>query len=156
MKSDNPGRPYFQTQLPIDFLDAALVINVWETVSVDLSENAPAKLWFIQVEQTNNGAAVEDLELEITINGTAYTWPLAGIASGAIQFCFIGVTLSAGDFTPGFSANVRTVGNALDPDTAVPFVAGDVGLIRVRQTTAVDVVSAQIEVNLVWEKLLVG
>jgi hypothetical protein len=37
---------------------------------------------------------------------------------------------------------------------ATPFNAASIGLIRVRQTTAVDGVTAQIEVNIVWDKLV--
>jgi hypothetical protein len=142
----------WQTQLPVDYLDATLVINTWETVRADLSEGEPAKLWLIVLEQTNNGAAAEDLELEITINGTAYTWSITA-ASGTMYYCFIDDSLSGGDFATTQATNPRTVGIGFDVgNLTVPFMVDTVGLIRVRQTTAVDGVSAQIEVNIIWEK----
>jgi len=145
----------WQSQLPIDYLDASLTINTWETVDADLSEGDPARLVYVIVEQTNNGAAVEDIELEITINGTAYTWTLSGIASGALIYCGISANLATGDFeTVSQATNPRMV-QALDDDHSHPFVAESIGLIRTQQTSAVDGVSAQIEVNIVWDKLVV-
>lgn len=150
-----PGpRRYWKTQLPVDYLDASLTQNLWETVDLDLSDGEPAKLWWIIVEQTNDGAAVETIELEITINGTAYTWTLTGIASGTPSYCFFAFSLAAGDFNPVASTTARTCGNPMNGDEAVPFCAESVGLIRVRQTTGVDPTAAQIEVNIVWEKLV--
>jgi len=154
MKAQNPGNQYWKAQSPIDFIDNALVVNVWETVSADLSEGSPARLWYIIVEQTNNGAGVETLEFEITINGTVYLVTMAGIASGARQFVFSQlVDDGAGDFSFAGAVSIVTPLNpTLDVDQAVPFGADSVGLIRVRQTTAVDAGGAQIEVNIIWDK----
>lgn len=155
MRSDNPGLRFWRSQLPVDFIDATIVINAWETVEADLSEGLPARLWHIEVEQTNNGAAAEDLEFEITINGTAYTVTLSGIASGVISYIHVSNNLSGGDFLFLGSTQIRTVGTFVNFN-AIPFNAASVELIRVRQTTAVDVVSAQIEVNMKWDKLVNG
>lgn len=145
------GAKYWKQQLPIDYLDASLTINTWETVVADLSEGQPAKLHHIAVEQTNNGATVETIEIEITINGTAYTWTLTGIADGAPIFLLITHNLDTGDFETNSTTSLQCV-SALDDDRSQPFVAERIGLIRVRQTTDVDGTSAQIEVNAVWDK----
>lgn len=144
----------WRSQPPIDYVDTSLVINTWETVVADLSEGEPARLWYIIVEQTNNGAAIETIEFEITINGTPYLVTHAGIASGVRDFVFSQLVDAAGDFAFAGAVSIVTVLNpTLDPDNAIPFGAISVGLIRVRQTTAVDGVAAQIEVNVVWDKL---
>jgi len=145
---------YWQTQVPVDYIDTSLVINTWETVVADLSGGKPAKIWSIEVEQTNNGATDETIELEITINGTAYVFTRSCI-SGTIYFGTF-LQLSTGtDFTPQLNASSFTTGaTKLSANQAIPFMASSVGLIRVRQTTAVDVTSAQIEVNITWEKLV--
>lgn len=148
-------RVYWKSQLPIDYIDTSLTINDWETVSADLSGGKPVKLWRIRVEQTNNGATAEDIELEITINGTAYTFS-GTLNSGAGYKGVCSGSLSAGDFSFIFGAantdfTVNSEGNS---NTAVPFFAESVGLIRVRQTSTVDLVSAQIEVNVTWDKLV--
>lgn len=142
---------YWKSQPPVDYLDDTLTIDTWETVSADLSGGMPAKLLVIIVEQTNNGATAETIELEMTIDGTAYTFTI-NANSGTKYYCVLLETLTAGDFTPNSTTDVRTV-SGLDPDFASPFYAGSVGLIRVRQTTTVDGTSAQIEVNIMWEKL---
>ena len=148
---------YWKTQLPVDYIDTSLTINTFENVNADLSGGKPAKLWFIVVEQTNNGATGETIELEITINGTAYTWTLNNIASGTPKYCCITKNLTTGDFTTDYSSSIFAVGN--DPaggetGLAIPFTAKSVGLIRVKQTSTVDGTSAQIEINIVWEKLV--
>lgn len=137
-------------QDPIDYDDASLVINTWENVSADLSAGQPARLNYITVEQTNNGATVETIELEITLNGVPNTWTLAGIASGAIHFLGLTIEGVTVDQTP----NPRMV-RALDDDHSVSLASESIGLIRVRQTTDVDGVSASIEVNIVWDKKVV-
>lgn len=144
---------YWRSQLPVDYIDTSLVINTWETVVADLSGGKPAKIWYIVVEQTNNGASAETVELEVTINGTAYTWTLTDIASAATVYMRITADLTAGDFTTLSTTTVRSI-LARDDDHTIPFVVDSVGLIRVRQTTDVDAVSAQIEVNIIWEKLV--
>jgi len=152
MKKSSHKGVYWRTQLPVDYIDTSLVQNTWENVVADLSGGKPARLWLIIVEQENNGATVETIELEITINGTAYTWTLTGIASGTPNYCYISTGLTAGDFTTANGATIYTV-LAADPDLSVPFTVESVGLIRVRQTTDVDGTSAQIEVNVVWDRL---
>lgn len=139
------------TQLPIDYLDTSLTVDGWETVSADLSGGLPARIWYMIIEQTNNGAAVENFEIELTINGTAYTFSRDNIPSGADFFGLITHELDTGDFDTYLDADPRTMGSR-DGDHAVPFIAQYIGLIRVRQTTAVDVGGAQIEVNIVWDR----
>jgi len=143
---------FWRTRIPIDYLDTSLTINDWENVSADLSSNVPARLWYIIVEQTNNGAAVETIELEITFNGTARTWTLTGIASGTPIYCIITANQSASDFETSSTTSAQQV-VSLDVDQSIPLAASSIGLIRTRQTTAVDGVSAQIEVNIVWDAL---
>jgi len=154
MKKSSHKGVHWKTQLPVDYIDTSLVINTWETVVADLSGGKPARLWFIIVEQTNNGATAENLELELTINGTAYTVSLAAIASGVAQFVNVTHELTAGDFTLAFGTQVGTVGTFdRSPNKSIPFIAENITLIRVRQITDVDITSAQIEVNLVWDRL---
>lgn len=144
---------YWKTQLPVDYIDTSLTINTWETVSSDLSGGKPAKLWYIMIEQTNNGATAEDIELEITLNGTAYTWDPA-CDSGTIYYGVIIQSLTTSDFTT-YEVSTSSINvAALDADHAIPFIAKSVGLIRTRQTSDVDGTSAQIEINIVWEKLV--
>jgi len=150
-KSSGPSR-YWKTQLPVDYIDTSLVINTWETVIADLSGGKPAKLLYIIVEQTNNGTTDEDIEFEITINGTAYTFS-GTMTSGTRYYAFMEENLSAGDFNPVLSSAVRGVNFSPGAETATPFIAESVSLIRVRQTTDVDLTSAQIEVNIVWDRL---
>lgn len=158
--STAPRNMFWKTQLPVDYIDTSLTINDWETIVADLSDGKPAKLLAIIVQQDNNGAAAEDIELEITmahpVTGvmTTYTWS-ASLASAIPQWGIIEYHLAAGDFTPTLTATLSqplwTGANTL----SYPFTSGAISLIRVRQTSAVDVVSAQIEVNIIWEKLTV-
>jgi len=151
-KSSGPSR-YWKSQLPVDYLDTSLVINTWENVVADLSGGKPAKLWWIMLMQTNNGATNEDLELEITINGTAYTFTITAV-SGTIYYCRFTYEQSAGDFYPLAGTDIVTVGTGVAvAGSPIPFIRENVGLIRVRQTTDVDLTSASIEVNIVWERL---
>lgn len=141
----------WKTQIPIDYLNDALVQNAWDTVSSDLSEGDPARLQFIIIEQTNNGATGEAIELEITINGTAYTFS-ATINSGTQYYACITYNKDTGDFECYLSSSKCQVGAQISTAMACPFVAESVGLIRARQTSGVDGTSAQIEVNVHWEK----
>ena len=145
-------RYVWKTQLPVDYIDTSLTINAWENVSADLSGGDPARLWFIIVEQTNNGATVETIQLEITINGTAYTWE-AAFDSATAQYGMITFSLVAGDFQPYLTSTANISIRGLNAYNGIPFTASTVGLIRVRQTTDVDATSAQIDVNIVWDKL---
>jgi len=153
MKKSRAITSYWKTQLPVDYIDTSLVQNTWENVSADLSGGVPVRLWFIIVEQTNNGATAEDIELEMTINGTAYT--VAVTADDSTQyFVSVSYSLTAGDFSFLAGTQKGLVGSGvIDIRSAVPFIASSVELIRVRQTTDVDGTSAQIEVNIVWDKL---
>lgn len=143
---------YYRQQLPIDYIDTSLVINTWETIVADLSSGRPCQLGHMYIEQTNNGATAEDIELEITINGTAYTWTIAA-ASGTPYYLFISSALTAGDFQTASSATSYSVGTQVS-SLYKPFNAAYVSLIRVRQTSDVDGISAQIEFNLAWDKLV--
>ena len=143
----------FKSQLPVDFIDTSITINDWMTVDSNLSDGDPCKLWVLIVEQTNDSATAETLEFEITINGTAYTLTMTNAASGTAYYVSISRNLTTGDFTLAWSSSARTVGEAALGNLAVPFVADHVGLIRVRQTTTVDPVAAQVEVNMNWELL---
>jgi len=147
-----PKIAIWKTQLPVDYLNNTLVMNAWLQVIADLGGGQSARLWYIVLEQTNNGATAENLELEITINGTVYTFT-GTFDSGTQYFCVIGLSLTGGDFTPVVVTTSNTVGNEVSDYEAVPFIAENISLIRVRQTTNVDVTTAQIEVNIIWEKL---
>jgi hypothetical protein len=153
MRMENGPPRVWETQLPVDYIDTTLVINTWETVVANLSGGNRAKLWYVTVEQTNNGATNETIEFEMTINGTAYTWTINAV-SGSTYYIYFTMNLATGDFEPVSSAaSVRTF-IVVDNTHPISFNAKSVGLMRVRQTTDVDGTSAQIEVNTVWEKLV--
>lgn len=146
---------YWQTQPPIDWLDTSLVINTWETVAADLSGGEPCRLLIISVTQTNNGASPETIQLEITVDETAYAIEFLNVTSGTPNYLFLSMNLSGGDFLFGSTLSKVTVGAPNNFQyQAIPFDCAKVGLIRVRQTTTVDAVSAQIEVNIAWEKMV--
>ena len=147
------NRPIWQTQLPVDYKDTSLVINTWENVSADLSGGKPTKLNFTFFEQTNNGATDEDIELEITINGTAYTITQTAV-SGTVYYVYLNQAQSGGDFSFVTSTSTRAFNGQNIASMAGSFIAETIGLIRVRQTTNVDGTSAQIEVNIIWDKLV--
>lgn len=148
------NRAIWKSQIPIDYIDTSLVINTPETVAADLSAGDPARLWYVIIEQTNNGAAVEDIELLMTVNGTVYTFAQGAAASGTRYHGYFTYAQTGSDFSPAFSANIITLGSAMnDLDHAIPFTAETIGLITTQQTTAVDGVAAQIEVNITWDKL---
>jgi len=149
---------FWKSQLPVDYIDTSLVINTWETVSADLSEGKPARLLFIIVEQTNNGAAVETVELEITINGTAYVFTGTNMPSGTVCFGYVTEALLGGDFLVALpvGGTVIPAGEGYSATITKTFNASRVGLIRARQTSAVDATSAQIEVNIIWDKLVIA
>ena len=148
---------FWKTELPVDYIDTSLVINTWETVVANLSGGKPARLLYIIIEQTNNGATAETIEFEITINGTTYTKTMTGMGSGTPVYLYFQKDLVAGDLVLLHTTTAFSVGCfALNTGVPVPFNVETVGLIRVRQTTDVDAVSAQIEVNIIWEKLTAG
>lgn len=150
--SGREAKRVFITQKPIDYIDTTLTVNTFEEVSASLSSGKPAKLWWIIIEQTNNATSAEDISLEVTINGTAYTFTQANAASGTRYYCQINENLDTGDYAVGMGSSARTVGGSVAGNYAISFTAKSVGLIRAKQTTTVDGTSAQIEVNIVWEK----
>jgi hypothetical protein len=152
MRIENGPPRVWQTQLPVDYIDTSLTINNWETVVADLSDGSRARLRFIMVEQTNNGATDETIELEITINRKPYTFTLS-MVSGTLYFCSFNQNLTAGDFTTSVGTT-NYAAMSVSSTVANWFNAESVGLVRVRQTTGVDGTSASIEVNIVWDKLV--
>ena len=102
---------WWKRQPPIDWIDTSIVQDAWETVTSDLSSGKKAKIFVCLVEQTNNGATAEDLEIEITINGTAYTWSLTA-NSGTPYYLFMNATtLSGTDFLESSSTSAYAFGN---------------------------------------------
>jgi hypothetical protein len=120
-----------------------IVQNTWYTA---LAETEDVKAYYLIVEQTNNGAAVETIEVELTVDGTVYTGSI-GPASGVITSVAFDIEGNLA-FWGGISFQML----ALDADQSAPLETRSLG-IRVRQTTAVDPVAAQIEVNMVYETL---
>lgn len=144
----------WKTQPPIDYIDNTITISTPETVIANLSGGEPCKLWYIIVEQTNNGATVEDIDLHITINGVVRTITFTALPSGVPHYVICLITRTGATFTFGDGGTaILTVGEPLDIRNALPFRADSVGLITVEQTTAVDVTAASIEVNITWELL---
>ncbi len=127
------------TDVPID----PIVINDWY---VALEPTRNVKVWYLIIEQTNNGATNEDLEIELTINGVVFIANGAAIVSGDPRYIVAGSTGVFDDV-----GGVRQV-LSLDGDQSAPLETRSLG-IRVRQTTAVDLVSAIIEVNMVYATL---
>ena len=119
-----------------------ITINTWY---VPLLPTANVKAYYLIVEQTNNGATAEDIVVELTIDGTVVFASL-GCASGTVYYMRL-------DEVGGlrFSGTVRQV-LSLDDDQSAPLEDVSLG-IRVRQTSAVDAVSAIIEVNMVYATL---
>lgn len=153
IKGSGQATVYWQTQLPVDYIDTTLVQNNWETVSANLSGGRPARVYAIIVEQTNNGATAEDITLEVTINGTAYA--ITGtLNSGTPYYVIVRNLLETGDFAFLLISTARNILEDSNTNTGNSFTARTIGLIRTRQTTDVDGTSAQIEVNIVWEKLV--
>ena len=120
-----------------------IVINTWYT-AFETTRNV--KAWYLIFEQTNNGASAESIEIEITIDGTVFTTGSINTASGSAMY----VNLNA-DGDLGRSTTVRQL-LSRDDDQSAPLETRSLS-IRVRQTTAVDVVSAILEVNMVYQTL---
>ncbi len=144
MRQDNPGLSMFEfqnldwdtaTDVPID----PVVINDWY---VALVPTPNVKAYYLVVEQTNNGGTDETLELEATINGTIYTASI-NTASGVERNLIFNINAVLDDVAS------RTQMLAFDADQSAPLETRSLG-IRVRQTTVVDLVSAIIDVNLVY------
>ncbi len=128
----------------LDWIETTIVQNDWLT---PLNTVRGIKAFYLIVEQTNNGAAAESIEVELTINGSTKTASLVDIASGSAYY----LTLNADGDLASLGVATRQL-LALDADQSAPLETKSLK-IRVRQTTAVDGVSAQIEVNLVYEEL---
>ncbi len=120
--------------VPID----PIIQNDWYEALVDLED---VKAYYLVIEQTNNGAAVEDIEVEITLNGVPYIYAGAAMASGVPAYLRFGITAVING--PGVPMQMV----ALDADQSAPLETRLLS-IRVRQTTPVDAVSAIIDVNL--------
>jgi hypothetical protein len=127
------------TDVPID----PIVVNNWYTA---LETTRNVKAFYLIVEQTNNGAAAENIEAELTIDGTAYVCGIGGAASGTPYYVFADI-----DGALDQVGNVRQI-LSLDLDQSAPLETRSLQ-VRVRQTSAVDVVSAIIEVNMVYATL---
>lgn len=146
---DGPARPYVWEYRNLDWDSATdagvnpVVINTWYT---PLAVTDDVKAWYLTVEQTNTGATDETLEVELTVNGVAYTiiWLATSGQTRYVSFIING-TILAGNTAPNQMLS-------LDLDQSAPLETRSLG-IRVRQTTVVDAVSAIIEVNMVYATL---
>ncbi len=124
--------------VPID----PIVINDWY---IALAEIRNVKAWYLIIEQTNNGATDETIVTELTINGVVYT-SARNQVSGQPYYQYL--TL---DGVIERELAIRQI-VSLDNDQSAPLETRSLA-IRVRQTTAVDAISAIIEVNLVYDTL---
>ena len=129
----------------LDYINNALTINTWYT-PLDTTKNVKAH--YIIVEQTNNGATNEDIVCELTIDGTIYTWTRGAVSARPYYLFFT----AAGAVTDTDSKRQVL---SFDNDQSAPLETRSLQ-IRVRQTSGVDVVSAQIEVNMVYATLEVS
>ena len=119
-----------------------LVLNVWYE-ALPVTRNV--KAYYLIVEQTNAGATAETIVVELTIDGTVYTWTqVAG--SGTPYYLYFN---TVGALTDAVSAHQLL---SLDADQSAPLETRSLQ-IRVRQTSVVDLVSAIIEVNMVYSIL---
>ena len=119
-----------------------VVINTWYTA---LAVTRNVKAYYLIVEQTNTGATAENVGIELTINGTPITGTRT-LNSGTPYYIYL-----AGGWAITESVVVSQI-LSLDADQSAPLETRSLG-IRVRQTTAVDLVSAVIEVNMVYATL---
>jgi hypothetical protein len=116
-----------------------LVLNVWYE-ALPVTRNV--KAYYLIVEQTNAGATAETIVVELTIDGTVYTWTqVAG--SGTPYYLYFN---TVGALTDAVSAHQLL---SLDADQSEPLETRSLQ-IRVRQTSVPDVASAVIEVNMVY------
>ena len=129
------------TDVPVD----PIVINTWYTA---LLPTRNVKAYYLVVEQTNTGAAAEDIVVELTIDGTVYTRAV-NRASGVPMYMHMN-QYNALDY----QTDIRQM-MSLDIDQSAPLECKSLG-IRVRQTSAVDITSAIIEVNMVYATKEVG
>ena len=120
-----------------------IVINTWYTALLPTED---VKAWYIIVEQTNTGASDEDLEIEFIIDGAVEVFALAGRISGSVYYLLL--NHEGNWYTSGSVSQILS----RDVDQSAPLETRSLG-IRVRQTSAVDVTSAIIEVNMVYATL---
>ena len=135
----SPGVERFEYR-NLDYINTSLVQNTWYTA---LATTRNVRAWYLVVEQTNNGAAAENIEVELTIDGTSIT-DSQNMNSGDVHY----LLLSDEGAIQWSVGSVRQI-LSLDADQSAPLQTRSLG-IRVRQTSAVDVTSAIIEVNLVY------
>ena len=142
------GAPMMFEYRNIDYITTAVedpvVINTWYTV---MPTTEDVKLWYVVFEQTNNGATAETVECEFTINGGAPVVAAgAGLDSGNQYYAMVDLAAVG-----SVSGDVYQVSSG-ETDQSAPLETRSLQ-IRVRQTSAVDLVSAQIECNIVYATL---
>lgn len=120
-------------------VDAIVILNKWYT---PLTTTRNVKAWYLVVEQTNNGATNENIEVELNIDGTPLVY--AAVANSGttyyIHFAFDGTLISG--------TGAWQIGS-LDVDQSAPLETRSLQ-VRVRQTSVVDITAAQIEVNMIY------
>ena len=124
------------TDLGID----PIVINDWY---VPLVPTRNVKAHYLIIEQTNDGAAAETIEVELTVDGTVYSKSISMNSASPAYFFLTNEGVVNGSYTV-----LQML--SLDADQSAPLETRSLG-IRVRQTSAVDATGAVIEVNMVYE-----
>ena len=127
----------------LDWINTSLTINEWYTA---LATTRNVRVWYLVVEQTNNGAAAEILEVELTIDGAAPITRSVAAVSGTADYIYIDWNGALVDQ----AAVVQLL--SLDNDQSAPLETRSLQ-VRVRQTSDVDATSAQIEVNMVYQTI---
>jgi len=120
-----------------------VVINTWYTA---LTPTRNVKAYYLIIKQTNTGATIENIEAELIIDGIVTT-DVRDFTSGVEYY-----TRFSNTYDFDIKYNIPTQLLALDLDQSAPLETRSLG-IRVRQTTAVDITSAIIEVNMVYATL---
>ncbi|GAH47558.1 unnamed protein product, partial [marine sediment metagenome] len=144
------GRKRWVTQTPIEYADATLVEDVWETVVADLSEGEPGRFWYVVIYQSNTGAAGEDFELEFNF-GDAVRTLAVNLADDTPFYVYENYALLGGEML--LEINIAgTFGDAYGEGLAIPFSFDRCGLIRVRQTSNVDGGAAEVAITIIWDK----
>ena len=140
MKAGTRPQPTCYEFKNLNWDTSTVVQNAWNT-PLDTTSN-PVKIYYLVFEQTNNGATVETVSLEITTNGTAHTTTSA-VNSGAKMYVYFD---EDGAIQRGTSVRQLL---SQELDNSAPLETKSVK-IRIRQTTGVDPVSASLEVNMVY------
>ena len=120
-----------------------VVINTWYT---PLATTRNVKAYYLMVEQTNTGATDETIAVELTVNGVVYNYSTS-IASGSTWYAYFYVS-DGGLYLRNYMSQLLS----MDADQSAPLETRSLQ-VRVRQTTAVDAVSAIIEVNMTYATL---